>query len=115
MFKTIFKVAAVGLVVLIIAAVLTNPTREDFAAKIRSELDKEVSDQTNNPALNYIAEIGLEFTKQLAEKMVERENCFICSIFVVELPDGKYSYLGAFGQFFPLQEKNPLDQIRKIN
>lgn len=102
------------LVLLLIVSVITNPTREDFASKIKSELEKEVQDQTNNPALKYIAEMGLEFTRQVAEKMIVRKNYYICSVFVVSLPDGDYSYLGAFGTFYPLQDKNPLDQLNKL-
>jgi regulatory protein YycI of two-component signal transduction system YycFG len=114
MIKTIFKVGALMLLLLLLVAFFTNPTKEQFAAKIQSELEKEVNEQTNNPALKYIAEIGLEFTKQIAEKMVERKNYGICSVFTVSLPDGDYAYLGAFGNYYPLQDENPLDQIRNL-
>ncbi len=113
MFKSILKVAMLILAVLLVVAWFTNPEKEDFALRIKMELDKEVNSNNDNPALQYIAEIGLKFTKHVAEKMMVRKNYGICSIFVISLPDGDYSYLGAFGNYFPLQTKNPLDQINK--
>lgn len=114
MLRIVFRVALFALPVLVIIAFLTNPTRDDFAEKIKTELEKEVNAQTDNPALKYIAEIGLEFSKQVADKMMVSENYYICSIFKVSLPDGEYTYLGAFNHFYPLQDKDPLEQIRNL-
>jgi hypothetical protein len=114
MLKVVLKVALFALPALWVIAFMTNPTKDDFSKKIKTELEKEVNEQTDNPALKYIAELGLEFTQQVAEKMVVRENYYICSVFKVSLPDGEYAYLGAFNQYYPLQDKNPLEQIRNL-
>lgn len=111
--RMIIRIALVMFIGLLVLAFFTNPTREDFALKIKSELDEEIKEQTNNPALQYIAELGLEFSQGIVDKMLERKNYYVCSIFTVHLPDGDYNYLGAYHMFFPLQDINPLDKIRQ--
>lgn len=103
---------AIGLFVLLLAvALFTNPDKESFKQKVRLELNQRVSEATDNPVLGYIADMGMEFSDAVVEHLVERENYYICSIYSLDLPDGTYRYLGAFGLFFPLQQKDPFEDF----
>jgi hypothetical protein len=113
--RLILRIAFIFLIALLVLAFFTNPTLDDFKTEVKSQLNTKVQEETDNPALEYIAEIGIEFTENIVEKMVTRKNYFVCSVYTVSLPDGDYLYLGAFNVFFPLQEKNPLDILSKTN
>jgi Domain of unknown function (DUF4359) len=112
-FRLIVRITGLMFILLVIVALITNPNKEDFATKVKAELNKTVSEQTNNPSLQYIAEMGSEFTEQVVEKLLIRKNFYVCSVFTLELPDGDYQYLGAFQLFYPLQDENPLDKLVK--
>ncbi len=107
--RLIFKIAFAIFIAMLVLAFFTNPDMEEFKKEAREQLNSKVNEQTNNPALSYIAEMGLEFTDQILEKMTTRKNYYICSVYSISLPDGDYKFLGAFHTFVPLQEKNPLD------
>lgn len=107
--RLVIRIAFVMLIGLLVLAFFTNPTKEEFSEEVKKQLNQKVENETNNPALSYIAEMGLEFSDQVAEKLVTRKNYFVCSIYTAELPDGEYRYLGAFHMFYPLQDKNPFD------
>ncbi len=109
--RLIFRIAFVMFIGLLVLAFFTNPSMDDFKAEVKKQLNRKVNEETNNPALSYIAEMGLEFTDNIVDKMVTRKNYFLCSVYTVSLPDGDYNYLGALTVFYPLQEKNPLDMI----
>lgn len=105
----IFRIAFIMFFGLIVIALFTNPGMDDFKEEVKKQLNSKVNEETGNPALDYIAQMGLDFTEQIVDKMVVRKNYFLCSVYTVSLPDGDYRYLGAFTLFYPLQEKNPLD------
>jgi hypothetical protein len=107
--RLIVRIAFILFIGLLVLAFFTNPDMEEFKKQAKEQLNSKVNEQTNNPALGYIAELGLEFTDQIIEKMVIRKNYYVCSVFTISLPDGDYSYLGAYHTFVPLQDKNPLD------
>jgi hypothetical protein len=54
---------------------------------------------------------GTEFVSQLTDNLVTRDNYYICSVYTIELPTGKYRFLGAFKNFIPLQKENPLRDV----
>lgn len=101
--------------VLLLFACFTNPSMEDFKVRVKEEFTRKVKAETSNPVLAYIADMGMEFAEQVTEKLVTRHNYIVCSVFTLELPDGNYSYLGAFHMIFPLQEKDPLEVLSKEN
>jgi hypothetical protein len=47
----------------------------------------------------------------MATKLTTRDNFGVCSIYTLDLPTGKYRFIGAFKSFIPLQEKNPLNDV----
>jgi hypothetical protein len=117
MFKLIRLIVRISLLMfllLLALALYTNPDMEEFKSEVREQLNAKVNEETNNPALSYIAEMGSSFTDQIVEKMVVRKNYYVCSVYTLSLPDGDYSFLGAFHLFYPLQEKNPLDIVSKL-
>lgn len=103
------------LLLLLVLAFFTNPGMDEFKNEVKSQLNSKVNDETDNPALGYIAEMGRDFTDQIVDKLVLRKNYYVCSIYTVSLPDGDYLFLGAFHMFYPLQEKNPLDMLTNLN
>jgi hypothetical protein len=109
--RLVLKVALGGIVLLLIAAYLTNPSKEDFKKEVAQKLKSKFSTELKNPSLSKIAEEVNKFADQAADNLIVRKNYYICSIFEVELPDGQYNYLGAFHFFYPLQDANPLDNL----
>ena len=107
--RMILRIAFAIFLALLVLAFFTNPDMEEFKQEAKEHLNSKVNEQTNNPALGYIAKLGLEFTDQVVEKMVTRKNYYVCSVYSISLPDGEYRYLGAYHTFVPLQEKNPFD------
>lgn len=116
MFRTIrfiFRVVIVFFIALLVLAYFTNPTMDDFKSEAKNKFNDLVQSQTDNPTLTAIASLGTSFTDQIIDKMVTRKNYYICSIYSVELPDGTYSFIGAFHMFFPLQKENPFDMAKQ--
>jgi hypothetical protein len=116
MFRTlrfIFRVVIVFFIALLVLAYFTNPTMDDFKSEAKNKFNDLVQSQTDNPTLTAIASLGTSFTDQIIDKMVTRKDYYICSIYTVELPDGSYSFIGAYRMFFPLQKENPFDMAKQ--
>jgi len=116
MFRTVrflIRVVLFFFIALLVLAFFTNPTMDDFKAEAKNRFNSLVESQTDNPTLSYIASMGASFTDQIIDKMVVRKNYYICSIYTVSLPDGDYSFIGAFRYFYPLQEKNPFEMAKQ--
>ncbi len=109
--RLVVKVTLVGFLLLLIAAFLTNPTKEEFKQEVAQRLKSKFSNELKNPSLAKIAEEVNKFADQAADNLIVHKNYYICSVFEVELPDGQYNYLGAFHFFYPLQDANPLDNL----
>ncbi len=108
--RLVLKISLVLLVILLIAAYFTNPTKEQFAHRIAELLREKLGGETIATPLGEISGDMDGVVKDMVDGMVERENYHICSIFSVQVPFGPtYKYLGALGQFIPLQEGNPLE------
>src|SRR5690606_18319093 len=105
--RFIFRVVIFFFIALLVLAYFTNPTMDDFKSEAKSKLNSLVKSQTDNPTLSAIAALGSSFTDQVIDKMVTRKDYYICSIYTVELPDGDYSFIGAYRMFFPLQKESP--------
>jgi hypothetical protein len=104
----IVKVGLVLTVVLLAAAAITNPTEEDFSNVVADRLNAEYKDQLENPAFKAIAEEVTSFAAAASKNLTQRDNYWICSVFTLDLPYGKYRYFGAFTTFVPLQSDDPL-------
>lgn len=113
--RLVIRIAVLMLALMLVLAYFTNPDMNAFKAEAKSQLNGKVSDQSNDPSLGYIAEMGVEFTDQIVENLVERKNFYLCSVYTVSLPDGRYRYLGAYHTFYPLQDKDPLEYINRFN
>ncbi len=116
MFRTVrfvVRVVLVFFIALLVLAFFTNPTMDDFKSEAKSRFNDLIKTQTDNPTLTAIAAMSSSFTDQIIDKMVTRKNYYICSIYTVQLPDGNYSFLGAFHFFYPLQEKNPFEMAKQ--
>lgn len=111
MIRFIFKAVGFLFIVTLIAAYFTNPTMDDFKGEVKSRLEKEFKEQLDNPTLSLIAEESMDFVDHLTDKMVVREEFYFFSTYTIELPTGKFSFLGVFGQFIPMQKDNPLAKI----
>lgn len=111
MIRFIFKVASYGFIALLVAAFFTNPTREDFKQEVKTRLDEEFDKHLDNPTMALIVEEGKHFVANMSDKLVTRDNYFICSVYTVQLPTGDYRYLGLFRNFVPLQQDNPLKDV----
>jgi hypothetical protein len=111
--RFIFRVVTVFFIALLVLAYFTNPTMDDFKSEAKDKFNNLVQSQTENPTLTAIAALGTSFTDQIIDKMVTRKDYFICSIYTVDLPDGSYSFIGAFRMFFPLQKENPFDMVKQ--
>lgn len=111
--RLVFRVVMLAFIALLILAYFTNPTMDDFKAEARSQFGEMVKKQSEDPTLSLIASMSGNFTDQIVDKMVARKEYYICSVYVLELPDGNYSFLGAFRMFFPLQKKNPFESVRQ--
>ncbi len=103
------------LILMLVLAYFTNPSLEEFKKEVKTQLNSKVSDETGDPSLGFIAELGMEFTDQIIENLVDRKEFYLCSVYTVSLPDGQYRYLGAFRMFYPLQDKDPLENINRFN
>lgn len=107
-----FRIAFFMFLLLLALAFFTNPGLKEFTEKVKGELNMAMPGETNNASSGIIAEMGSEFVDGMINKLVTRKNYFVCSIYLVEMPDGDYRYLGAFYTFFPLQDKNPLEMLK---
>lgn len=96
---------------LIAAAAISNPSKADFQAKMEGRMKEEYAEQISSPVFKDIAELGLAFISKLIVEDCKRDNYFVCSVYTVELPIGDYKYVGLFGTFIPLQEKDPIKDI----
>jgi len=101
----VFFIAIIG------GAAISNPSKEDFQKKMEARMQEEYSEQISSPVFKDVAEIGLSFISTMIVDRCVRDNYFVCSIYKVELPIGEYKYLGVFGTFVPLQEKDPISDI----
>ncbi|MCC6600627.1 MAG: DUF4359 domain-containing protein [Crocinitomicaceae bacterium] len=110
--RRIFKIAFVLFLFLLVAGFFTNPTLEDFQKLSEQQLNKEMKARLNDPTLKDIASESTTFVADILQKFVTRKNFYVCSIFELKLPVGTYYYLGAYHQFYPLQDNSPMDFVK---
>lgn len=111
MIRFIFRLASIMFLALIVIAFFTNPSKEDFQKEVETRMQAEFDEHLDNPLLAMAAEESKSFASSMASKLTVRDNYGICSIYTLELPTGNYRYLGAFKNFIPLQETNPLKDV----
>lgn len=110
--RLIVRIAFVIFVALLVLAFFTNPDEAAFRQKMIDEVHAEYADELSDPSRSWIGNLGTTFGEMAANKMVVRHNYYICSVYTVELPYGKFRYLGAFHLFFPLQKDSPFATIK---
>ncbi len=116
MFRTvrfILRIVVVFLIALLVLAYFTNPTMDEFKAEAKQRFNELVQTQKDDPTLKAIAALSETFADQVVDKMVVRKNYYICSVYVLSMPDGDYSFLGAYHMFVPLQSKSPFETIKQ--
>lgn len=111
--RLIIRISFLLFIGLLVLAFFTNPSMDEFKKNAKEQLNAQIKSQTDNPSLSYIAALGLDFTDKIIDQLVVRKNYYICSVYTVQLPDGNYSFLGAFHIFYPLQDKNPFDSVKQ--
>ncbi|MCH2200064.1 MAG: DUF4359 domain-containing protein [Flavobacteriales bacterium] len=98
------------LIIALVAMFLTNPDREDFKVFVAERLEDRMLEGSEG---NDIAELfGSEASKiaaGVAEKMAERKNFYIFSLYEIPMGTDTFRYVGIFKIFIPLQEKQPLN------
>ncbi|MFZ4784879.1 MAG: DUF4359 domain-containing protein [Flavobacteriales bacterium] len=111
MIRLIFRIGFALFIAALIFAAFTNPTQADFNNEVETRLQQEFDEHLDNPLLAMAAQESKSFAVDLAEKMTNRDNYFVCSIFTLQTPKGDYRFLGAFNHFVPLQSEDPLDDV----
>lgn len=111
MIRFIFRLASIVFLALLVIAFFTNPSQEDFQKEVEKRMQEEFDAHLDNPLLAMAAEESKSFASSMASKLTKRDNYAICSIYTIELPTGKFRYLGAFKLFIPLQQNNPLNDV----
>ena len=96
---------------IVVAAIISNPSKADFQEKMEARMKDEYSEQISSPVFKDVAELGLSFISKLVVDECKRDNYFVCSVYTVDLPIGTYKYVGVFGTFIPLQEKDPISDV----
>ncbi|MFY7972382.1 MAG: DUF4359 domain-containing protein [Flavobacteriales bacterium] len=96
---------------IVAAAVFTNPSKKDFQEKMEARMKEEYAEEISSPVFKDIAALGLSFVSKVIVDDCQRDEYYVCSVYTVELPIGTYQYLGVFGTFIPLQEKDPIKDI----
>lgn len=89
------------LVIIIFAAFVTNPTKEDFENFAATEIVKEINE---GQEIKYEG-LQQKFVKELMNVVVytERKDYKVCSVFTVDDITGKRrKYLGLFTFFIPI-------------
>lgn len=104
-------IALVFFTAIVVAAIISNPSKADFQAKMEARMKEEYSEQMSSPVFKDIAELGLSFISKLVVDECTRDNYYVCSVYTVDLPIGSYKYIGVFGTFIPLQEKDPIADV----
>ena len=90
-------------VLLALAALLLNPTPDDFKLKVRERLLAEWQDN-GEEGMKEVHEMAVEMVEAAMDRMTVRSNYGVCSIYTVDFPGGELKYLGAFGWIIPLQD-----------
>ncbi|MFN0032211.1 MAG: hypothetical protein ACKVOR_08645 [Flavobacteriales bacterium] len=109
--RLVIRIALLLFVLLIVAALFTNPSLDEFKQEVRSRMKAQFDQITSDPTMQTIAGIGAGFADDLVEKMVTRKNYYVCSVYTIETPAGNYEYLGAFHMFYPLQDEDPMEKF----
>lgn len=90
-----FLIAVIVVLIILISAAITNPTREEFinwgVAEIRSEAETDIE-----------RIFGGAVAAPMLELQTEADDFVFFTIFVLEKSDGKVKYLGIFNSFFTL-------------
>jgi hypothetical protein len=87
------------LIVLIVALIVTNPTKEDFFEWIETQAI-ESSESTFGGALTNL------FVSPLLKSITVRKDYFFCSTYTIEIDDDRTVYLGIFRRFIELKNNN---------
>jgi hypothetical protein len=111
MIRFIFRLASILFLALIVIAFFTNPSKEDFQKEVEKRVQEEFDEHLDKPLLAMAAEESKSFATSMATKLTTRDNFGVCSIYTLDLPTGKYRFIGAFKNFIPLQAKNPLNDV----
>jgi len=105
--RFLFRLIGLILVILLVAAWFTNPTKAEFAEKAESVMRDRLA---GSEGIEQFLQTDSELTRKLIEGMAQHDNYYVFGIFTVKVPlDDDYRFVGVLGQFIPLQEKNPLE------
>lgn len=94
------------LIVLLTAMYFTNPTKDDFVKFVKNHLDNQVENAGMMQAM--MLKMFSQKISEMAATMTVRTDCFVFSVYTVEMGDETYRYLGIFTTFVPLQTKSPM-------
>ena len=98
------------LIVIVIGMFLyvTNPSKSDFSDYIEDEMEEVLKDNINTSS-DYLDELLLSVgsffaggTAEIAEKLYERDDYLIFSVYTMTIFDEEYRYVGILGQFLNL-------------
>jgi len=98
----------------VIAVILyfTNPDVSDFRNFVKSYIEKEFS--SNSETEQALVSLASGPMADIVEASTSRTNFAVGSIYVFELGEKKYKFLGIASNFFPLQEKGPIDEAKEL-
>lgn len=103
--------SVVFLVLLVVIAALTKPTRATFLLEANQRVTAAAEKISKDPVMVDVVKMQQEYLSLALEKTIHSSDYFFFTTHQFELGDGHYRYLGVFGLFIPLQEENPLDQF----
>jgi len=89
------KKLIIFIIILGIAAFLTNPTKTDYQEWEKNELAKQASSGLEKTVTNI-------FSENFLNGLTVRQDYYVCSIFTTQFLDTKIRTLGVFKKFFIL-------------
>lgn len=100
------------LIVLLAGLYFFNPTREDFKQFVEDRLEEKMQEEGIEGELGDLLSGGAsKLAAGVVDKMTERKDFLLFSIYEIPMSDEEYKYLGIFKIFIPLQEKQPTELL----
>lgn len=102
---------ALPIIILLLAGLyFLNPNRDDFKSFVQDRLHEEIEKSGNDSEISdFLEGSASTLAAGVVERMTERKDFLLFSIYEIPMADKDYKYLGVCKLFIPLQEKQPLD------
>ena len=113
--KRVLILTTIFLLVLLVAAGLTKPTRQDFLTQAQSQVMAAASEISSDPVMVDVVKMQEDYLMLAFEKTIHSKDFYFFNVQSFQLGDGEYRYIGVFGHYFPLQNQNPLNQFYQSN